>query len=67
MTCRAVTTAARLTPQLGAGGQTPAWGHSCVFPCGLAQASGLTFPCYFVKQRAVGPCMPPPQRWAQAQ
>ena len=35
MTCRAVTTAARLTPQLGAGGQTPAWGRSCVFPCGL--------------------------------
>ena len=53
MTCWAVTTTARLPPQLGAGGQAGSEprpvGCSRVFPCGLIQASSLTFLCYFVK------------------
>lgn len=59
MTCRAVITAARLTPPAGgrrpdAGSEPLPVGRSHVFPCGLVQASSLTFLCYFVKREAVG-------------
>lgn len=63
MTCRAVTTAARLTPQLGASGQMPArslvqWAVPCV---SVWSGTGVEpqVSVSFCEMMGSGPCVPP--------